>query len=110
MNTTTHRLSSNALLWCSAFILLGLLVVQSGRIAAHRSNAARADLVSRVGEFTTLTLNAQSSEDVLVVLDGRGEQIFTYRILNQKQVELLKRYDLSTLFATGQRIGAGRVR
>lgn len=107
---TTGRVSSNALLWFSAFILIGLVVVQAGRLASHRFNAARADLVSRVGDYTLLTTNEQSSEDLAVVVDGRGELLFVYRIQNQKALELVRKYELSTLFATGQRIGAGRVR
>lgn len=109
-STTTNRVSSNALLWFSAFILLGLVVVQAGRLASHWSNAARADVVSRVGDYTLLTANAQSSEDIAIVVDGRGEQLFVYRIQNQKALELVRKYELSALFATGQRVGAGRVR
>ncbi len=104
------RFSSNALLWFSAFILIGLLIVQSGRLASGHLATARADVVSQVGDYTTLTFATQSSEDLLMVVDGRGEQIFVYRILNQKQLELLKRYDLPALFSIGQRIGAGRAR
>ena len=104
------RLSGNALLWFSAFILLGLVIVQSGRLASGWLAPARGDVVSRVGDFTILTTAAQSSEDIAVVLDGRGEQVFIYRILNQKQLELVKKYELATLFATGQRIGAGRAK
>jgi len=104
------RSRPDSLLWFSAFILLGLVIVQTGRLASHWSNAARGDLVSRVGDYTTLTLNTQGSEDMLVVLDGRGESVYTYRIQNQKQVELVRRYDLGPMFITGQRIGAGRAR
>lgn len=108
--TASGRVSSNALLWFSAFILMGLLIAQGGRLASRGASEARADLVSRVGEYTLLTTNAQSSEDIVLVLDGRGEQVFVYRIQNQKALELVRKYDLSTLFATGQRVGAGRVR
>lgn len=104
------RFSSTALLWFSAFILFGLLIVQSGKLASGYLATARADVVSRVGDYTTLTFANQSSEDLLMVVDGRGEQIFIYRILNQKQLELVKRYELPALFSIGQRIGAGRAR
>lgn len=108
--STASRISSTALLWCSAFILFGLLIVQSGKLTSGYLAAARADVVSRVGDYTTLTFANQSSEDLLMVVDGRGEQIFMYRILNQKQLELVKRYDLPALFSIGQRVGAGRAR
>jgi hypothetical protein len=115
MNTQANpsgsaRLSSTALLWFSAFILLGLLIVQGGKFASGYLAAARADVVSRVGDYTTLTVANQSSEDLLMVVDGRGEQVFVYRILNQKQIELMKRYDMPELFTVGQRLGAGRAR
>jgi hypothetical protein len=99
--------SSTALLWFSAFILAGLLIVQSGKLASGYLAQARADVVSRVADYTTLTFTNQSSEDLLMVVDGRGEQVFVYQIVRQKQLSLVKRYDLPALFATGQRIGAG---
>lgn len=108
----SSRLSSTALLWASAFILLGLVIVQSGRVAAHwLVPEARADVVSRVADYTTATVYSGSgSEDILVVLDGRGEQVFTYRVKNKNSLEFVKRYDLATLFEMGTRIGAGRVK
>jgi hypothetical protein len=106
-STPSHRFSSAALLWFSAFILLGLVIVQSGKLASGYLATARADVVSRVGEYTTITVANQSGEDLLMVVDGRGEQLFVYRILNQKQVELLKRYELPAMYTAGQRIGAG---
>lgn len=111
-NTQSPRttISSTTLLWFSAFILLGLVIVQSGRLATGWLASARGDVVSRVGDYTILTTAAQSSEDLAVVLDGRGEQIFVYKIVNQKQLELVKKYELPVLFATGQRIGAGRAK
>lgn len=104
------RFSPTAILWASAFILVGLIVVQAGRLAGAWISTARADLVSSVADYTTLTLTSQSSEDVLVVLDGRSEQLYVYRIENQKRFEFLNRYDLPAMFAAGQRIGAGRSR
>lgn len=101
------RISSAAWLWCSAIILTALIIVQAGRIAPSLLPEARADLVAGVAGYTTLTLNSQS-EDILLVLDGRGEQVFLYRILNQRQLELIGRQDLNQLFAAGARIGAGR--
>lgn len=109
---SSPRLTSAALLWASAFILLGLVIVQSGRVASHwLVPEARADVVSRVADYTTATVYSGSgSEDILVVLDGRGEQIFTYRVKNKNSFEFVKRYDLPTLFEMGTRIGPGRVK
>lgn len=97
-----------ALLWFSAFILAALVIVQAGRVGPSLLASARGDVVSRVGDYTILTTAAQSSEDLAVVLDGRGEQLFIYRIVNQKQLELVRRYEVGAMFATGQRIGPGR--
>jgi hypothetical protein len=113
MNTPTQaqRVSlATAGLWASAFILAALVVVQAGRLAGDRlwgASVARADVVSRVGDYTTLTFNS-GSDDVLAVLDGRGEQLFAYRIQNQNRLELLGVYDVKDLFAIGKRIGTGR--
>lgn len=109
-NQTQHPApwSASTLLWCSAFILLGLVIVQAGRLGTSLLGSARADVVSRVGDYSILTTAAQSSEDLAVVLDGRGEQLFVYRIVNQKQLELIRKYEVGSLFSTGQRIGPGR--
>jgi hypothetical protein len=97
-------------LWASAFILLGLIVVQAGRSTGQWSNAARADVVARVGDLTMLTAGATSSEDIALVLDGRGEQLYVYRVKNRESLDFVRRYDLPTMFASGERTGAGKVR
>ncbi|MBX3405170.1 MAG: hypothetical protein KF869_00275 [Phycisphaeraceae bacterium] len=116
MNTPnpSQRVSlATAGLWASAFVLAALVVVQAGRLASDRAwgplggAVARGDVVSRVGDYTTLTFNS-GSDDVLAVLDGRGEQLFAYRIQNQNRLELLGVYDVKDLFAIGKRIGTGR--
>lgn len=107
---SARRLAPSSLLWASAFILLGLVVVQAGRLSSRWSNTAHADLVSRVGDYTTLTLGATSSEDLALVLDGRGEKLLVYRIKNREVLELVRGYDLPPLFQTAARMGAGRVK
>lgn len=109
----TNSLAS-ALLWCSAFVLIGLIIVQAGRAASspHAADAALAemsysDVVSRVGDHTVMTFNA-GSDDVLAVLDGRGEAMYYYRVLNMRTFEFLGRDDLKTMFTTAKRIGPGR--
>ena len=104
--TTTPRQSlslPSAILWASAFVLAGLIIIQAGRGAASDrsrdaalANAAAMDIVARAGDFTTLTFSVGSSgsDDVLMVLDSRGEDLFTYRIVNQRQFEFLGRDDL----------------
>lgn len=106
-------LGPSAALWASAAVLCGLILVQLGRVPAKVENRAVArmmtmdDVVSRVGDFTMLSFNA-GSDDVLAVLDGRGEELYFYRVKNQRELEFLGREDLKAVFATGRRIGPGR--
>jgi hypothetical protein len=96
-----------AALWASAFILSAMVIVQAGRLVWPLGATARADLVSGVGDYTALTFNS-GNDDVLAVLDGRGEQLHAYRIQNQNRLELLRAYSLKELFDSGRRLGAGR--
>jgi hypothetical protein len=115
LTPTPTRFNPSALLWASAFVLAGLTVVQLGKIHDRRG-AALAELpvgmmgaegVSRVGDYTVMTFNA-GNDDVLAVLDGRGEELFTYRVKNLNQFEFLGREKLPELFTTGRRLGPGR--
>jgi hypothetical protein len=90
------------LLWLSAIVLTALIIIQ----AASPGPAARADLVSAVDDYTTLTFNA-GNDDVLLVLDGRAEELYAYRVKNQTSFELIEPYNIKTLFDEGRRKGAG---
>ncbi len=112
MNFQTHnsgRSTVAGLLWVSAFVLAALVIVQSGRMVGG-GNLAKADVVSRVGDYTTLTMSANTSEDLALVLDGRAEKLFVYRIKNREALELVKPYDLQVLFSNGAKVGAGKVK
>ena len=98
---------ARAALWASAFILSAMIVVQAGRLVWPMGAEARADLVASSGDHTVLTFNS-GNDDALAVLDGRGEQLYAYRILNQNRLELLRAYDVRALFESGRRLGAGR--
>lgn len=99
-----------ALLTCSALIIAALIIVQLGRMgrAPGTPDAAlaaipltlgmNADVVAQAGEFTMLSFNA-GSDDVLAVLDSRGEQLFAYRIENQREFKLIERQSLPEVFA-----------
>jgi hypothetical protein len=101
----TMRLArSTSLLWASAFILAGLIVLQAGRSGGE----ARADLVASVGGMTALTVAGASSEDLLLVIDGRAEELFVYRVENQQNVELQRRYNLPRMFNDARGQGPGR--
>ena len=70
------------------------------------ASPAYGDVVAKVGDQTLLTFNA-GSDDVLAILDSRSEQILTYRVRNQTNLELIGVYALPDLFVAGQRLGAG---
>jgi len=90
----TSRLSPQAWLWASMFVLIALIVVQAGRLGPSE---ARADLVSSAGDLTALTVEA-TNDDVLLVVDNRSESLMAYKIVNQTSVELFKTYSLPRLF------------
>jgi hypothetical protein len=105
-----------ALLLVSAIVLIGLVIVQLGR-GGQRASAPdaavaalpltlgmNADTVAQVGEFSMLSFNA-GSDDVVAVLDSRGEQVFVYRIENQREFKLLERQSLVDIFVKSR---AGR--
>ncbi len=113
-----QSIAAHAILTASALILAALVLVQLGKLSGRQQpGAALAELpaalmagaegVSRVGDYTILTFNA-GNDDVLAVLDGRGEELFTYRVKNLKEFEFLGREKLPELFATGRRLGPGR--
>lgn len=106
---------ASAWLWASAFVLVGLIIVQLGRMPASRGpGVALAEFaapamgeVSRVGDYTLLTFNA-GNDDVLAVMDGRNEELFFYRVKNQTQLEFVARENLNQLFANAKKLGPGR--
>jgi hypothetical protein len=104
MTTPRARRLSPGALWASAFVLASLAVVQAGRLTGGQ---ARADLVSQVGSYTVLTADA-GTEDVLLMLDTRKEQVLVYKVENQNAIELYKRYELPRLFQDARGRTPGR--
>jgi len=104
-NTPLHRVSGNAVLSATALILAALIVLLAARPAAH------ADVVGQTGNLTALTLTA-SPQDVLLVLDGRSEELMVYRVENQNSVELHARYTVPRIFADARThaTGGGQLR
>jgi hypothetical protein len=91
-DATTSR-AGNIALTISALVLLAVLVVVAGRPAP----AAAAE-VSQSGDYTALTCDG-GNEDILVVLDGRTEQLFVYKVQNQNSLQLMQREDVSRIFS-----------
>lgn len=85
--------AGNIALTLSAFALLTLILTVAGR----NPQAQAAAEVSQSGDYTALTCDG-GNEDVLVVLDGRSEQLFVYKVVNQVSVQLFQREDVGRLF------------
>jgi len=74
-----------ALLWASAFVLFGLLIVQASRLGT--GNAAFAgDSASTIGDLSALTLSDGDEKDVLLVLDGREQELFVYTLQGSQRI------------------------
>lgn len=99
MRTNQPRtdLSSGAL-WASAFVISALILVQASRDGGTR---ARAEMVSTTGEYTVMTTSA-GNDEILVVLDNRNEQLFVYRVENQRSIQLHADEDLREIFSTAR--------
>ncbi len=91
------KLNSSAFLSASALVIAALIIVQAGKMLG--GHEAKADLVSTTGTLTALTVEATNSNDVLVVLDGRSEELLVYKVENQNNVELYRKYNLQRMFS-----------
>ena len=99
---TTNRL--RAALWASAATLGALVLVQASGL---RGNQAMAEMVSQAGEFTMLTTDS-GTEEVLVVLDNRSEQLLVYHIRAQKTLELMQNVSVSKMFESARLVSEGK--
>ena len=98
------------MLLTTTLVLLLLVGVRLGTLIAPahaETEFPGADVVSRVGDYTMLTLSADN-DDVLLVLDGRNESLAAYRVKNKNAFELVESRDLKAIFAEGRRIGSGK--
>lgn len=106
MSTTTDRprFSSNVLLWASAFVLAGLVILAAGRPLVE---PATADMVVSQGAHTMMTADA-GNDEILLILNNRNETLTIYRVVNQNSVELFRRYDLPQMFSDARARATGR--
>ena len=100
------RLTSSAALSASALVIAALIVVQAGRMLSGPE--ARADLVGATGTLTVLTAEASNSNDVLLVLDGRSEELLVYKVENQSNLDLYKKYPLPRMFSDAKGRSSGK--
>jgi uncharacterized membrane protein len=98
----TNRL--HAALWASAIALGALIVFQAGGLTG---NVAMAEMVSHAGEFTLLTTDS-GTEEVLVVLDNRSEQLMVYHIRAQKTLEMMQNVSVAKMFESARLAAEGK--
>ncbi len=104
MKTTSRmNLVASAPLWASAFVLIGLILVQSARTLGNR---AQAEMVSASGGYTVLTADG-GTDEVLILLDERSEELYVYRVENQRSVDMKERVSLSRLFTDARAAAQG---
>lgn len=106
MNTVTNT-RANRFLWISAIILAGVAVFQIGLPERAALAAPSMPDVATNGDYTMQNLKL-SNEDLLMVLDGRNETLWVYRLRNRSIFEPVNGGDLKAIFTEGRRIGAGR--
>ena len=98
-----ENLVASAPLWASAIVILGLTLVQSSRLTGSR---AQAEMVSSSGGYTVMTADG-GTDEVLIILDERSEEMFVYRVENQRSVDLKERVSLSQLFTDARAAAQG---
>ncbi|MCP3902875.1 MAG: hypothetical protein GY715_04490 [Planctomycetes bacterium] len=102
---TTVSFQSGAL-WASAFVIAALIILQAGRLPG---NPAYAETAVNADEFTLVTANSgrggkADPNEVLYILDGRGELLLMYEIedVQKKQIFLRHGASLPTWFANAR--------
>ena len=93
-NTSNSNRRSNPVLWASAFLLMGMVLSQAGRVGLE--SAARAD-VSEVGDLTIASFRASDGSEPIAILSRRAERVFFYGI-SRGQIELLATEALPEVF------------
>lgn len=93
-----------AILWASAFLLAATVIMKAGSLPEH---PAWADMASGAGGagYTLVTADGglggdTNPDEILYVLDGRGEMLFAYEVSDAKdrRVTLLGSNSLPGLF------------
>ena len=92
-----------AILWGSAFLLAGMVIIQAGRMGG---NAAHAEMTGSDGDYTLLTTAAGGSgtNEVLYVIDNREQVLLVYEIENAQTGQMFLRDggSLVSLFRTAR--------
>ena len=70
------------------------------------ANLAMADMVASTGDYTAMTTRT-ASQELLYVVDDRAEQLLIYEVNNAREIILLRREDLPSLFAAARARSGG---
>ena len=101
---------SHRALWTSAGLLGALVMVQTliGAGQPIGGSSASGGMVSQAGQHTMLTTES-GAEDLLIVLDGRNEELFVYRTDSRRgEMQLYQRMGLAAVFNDARSRNAGR--
>lgn len=86
-----------ATLWTTAALMsgvLGWLLAPAGWFAPDPVHAA---LVAQSGSYTIMTTDS-TNEDLVLVLDGRSEQLLVFRTERLNELQLLQKLSLPQMF------------
>ncbi len=95
MNKSNMQRATPAL-WASAFLILALIILQAGNV-----KTAEAEMVSSRGAYSIMTTDS-GTEDLLVVIDDRNEQLLAYKVKSTQGVELYQSVSLPDAFKRGR--------
>ncbi len=95
-----------AALTVTAIAGAALLVFQAAAQVGGTSGS-RSGMVSQSGPFTLMTSDA-GSEDIVVVLDNRNEQLMVYKTENAQSLQLYQKLSLPRMFMDAKARAAGK--
>ena len=92
----------------SAFVLVALIVVQANAFLQpfDQGNQAKAGMVSQSRQLTVMTADA-GAEDLMLVLEGRTEELFVYRS-DRNGMQLQQRLSIPKLFQDARAMAQGQ--
>lgn len=99
---STRRFDVRVVLTLTLLAMLGVLAVRAMRPEARTTPLdvamAQAAVVSQTGGLTVLTADG-GSQDLLMILDGRNEDLLVYRTDSQQGLQLLQRFSVPQIFS-----------
>jgi len=74
---------SSVPLWASAFVLAALVMIEAGKLPAHRAHAGPATAGDEgFSMLTAPSATGGSGQEYLYVIDGRDEVLYLYEVPN----------------------------